>query len=304
LTPFVANAVTGGDPNITSGQTAAIAGIATLTGGLAAGLAGQNAMAGATAAQNEALNNCLGHSESCLQMAKNALNSASDTASNVWTGITNPQPSPNSGFTSAFTSAMNAGATVPGMESATNLDLLKGVGNVGLNLSSFSLPGMPDYTPVFQYNNPLIGGIGETYGVLGMSSLVAGGLSGGTVTNRGATGTVWDSITATQPTYPGSVIPQSFEMSLPNGQSVWVHGNATEHMAEYAQMVANNNPPEVVRLTTQQQLSSLQSAVNTATQGGVPYNQLLNVGGWELKFAPPRQPGQLPALIHALPTGK
>ncbi|MBU6514040.1 MAG: hemagglutinin repeat-containing protein, partial [Betaproteobacteria bacterium] len=123
-------------------------------------------------------------------------------------------------------------------------------------------------------------------------------------TNSAATGTVWDSITATQPNYPGSVIPQSFEMSLPNGQSVWVHGNATEHMAEYAQMVANNNPPGVVQLTTQQQLSSLQSAVNTATQGGVPYNQLINVGGWELKFAPPRQPGQLPALIHALPTGK
>nr|CUV15611.1 protein of unknown function [Ralstonia solanacearum] len=118
------------------------------------------------------------------------------------------------------------------------------------------------------------------------------------------TGTVWDSITATQPNYPGSVIPQSFSMSLPNGQSVWVHGNATEHLAEYAQMVANNNPPGVVRLTTQQQLASLQGAVNTATQEGVPYNQLINVGGWELKFSPPRQPGQLPALIHALPTGK
>ncbi|MEF2253195.1 filamentous hemagglutinin N-terminal domain-containing protein [Ralstonia solanacearum] len=129
------------------------------------------------------------------------------------------------------------------------------------------------------------------------------------VTNTAATsskaiGTVWDSITATQPTYPGSVIPQSFTMTLPNGQSVWVHGNATEHLAEYAQMVANNNPPEVVRLTTQQQLASLQGAVNTATQQGVPYNQLINVGGWELKFAPPRQSGQLPALIHALPTGK
>ncbi|WP_367305222.1 hypothetical protein [Burkholderia multivorans] len=43
---------------------------------------------------------------------------------------------------------------------------------------------------------------------------------------------------------------------------------------------------------------------NTATQGGVPYNQLIKVGGWELKFSPPRQPGQLPALIHALHTGK
>jgi filamentous hemagglutinin len=68
-------------------------------------------------------------------------------------------------------------------------------------------------------------------------------------------------------------------------------------------MVANNNPPGVVQLTTQQQLSSLQTAVNTATQGGVPYNQLINVDGWELKFAPPPQSGLRPALIHALPTG-
>ena len=84
LTAVVANAVTGGDPNITSGQTAAISGIATLVGGLAAGLAGQNAMGGANAEQNEALNNCLGHPKSCLQMAKNVLGSVSDTATNAF----------------------------------------------------------------------------------------------------------------------------------------------------------------------------------------------------------------------------
>jgi filamentous hemagglutinin len=187
LTPFVANAVTGGDPNITPGQAAAIAGIATLTGGVFAGLAGQNAMAGATAAENEALNNCMGHPETCLQMAKNALNSAGETASNVWTGITNPQPSPNSGFTSAFASAMNAGTNVPGMESETNLDLLKGMGNVGLNLASGSLPGVPDYTPYFQYNNPVVGGIGEMYGLGGASELGAGLLSGSNVASNGPT---------------------------------------------------------------------------------------------------------------------
>ena len=37
---------------------------------------------------------------------------------------------------------------------------------------------------------------------------------------------------ATQPNYPGSVIPKSFEMTLTNGQKVWIHGNATEHIAE------------------------------------------------------------------------
>jgi hypothetical protein len=125
---------------------------------------------------------------------------------------------------------------------------------------------------------------------------------GASVANGGvATGTVFDSIKATQPTYPGSAIPRSFEMTLPNGQNIWVAGNATEHMAEFAQMKAVNYTPEAVRLASQEQLTSLQAAVNTATKNGVPYNQLINIGGWELKFAPPRQQGQLPSLIHALP---
>ena len=59
---------------MTSGQAAAIAAFATLAGGAFAGLAGQNAAAGALAAQNEAMNNCLGHPESCSQLASNLLN--------------------------------------------------------------------------------------------------------------------------------------------------------------------------------------------------------------------------------------
>ena len=93
-------------------------------------------------------------------------------------------------------------------------------------------------------------------------------------------------------------------MALPNGQRVWVGGNATEHMAEFAQMKAVDYTPEAVRLASQQQLSSLQGAVNTATQNGITYNQKMTAGGWDLVFAPPRQPGQLPSIIHALATGK
>lgn len=48
------------------------------------------------------------------------------------------------------------------------------------------------------------------------------------------------------------------------------------------------------------QLTSLQAAIEQATANGMQYGKLLNVGGWELKFAPPRQSGQLPVLIHAL----
>jgi hypothetical protein len=119
--------------------------------------------------------------------------------------------------------------------------------------------------------------------------------------NNGTTGTVWDSVKATQPNYPGSVIPKSFEMTLPNGQKVWIHGNATEHIAEYAQFKAKDYTPEAVRLSSQQQLNSLQGALNSATKNGVEYNKLITIDGWELKLAPPRQLGELPAVIHARP---
>ena len=115
------------------------------------------------------------------------------------------------------------------------------------------------------------------------------------------TGTVWDSVKATQPLYEGTAIPRSFELATGNGK-VWVHGNATEHMAEYATSMLNRGvSPPLLNMSTQAQITSLQSAVTAATANGVPYGKLLNVGGWELKFGAPQQAGQLPALIHALP---
>ncbi|WP_274715156.1 hypothetical protein [Xenorhabdus bovienii] len=113
------------------------------------------------------------------------------------------------------------------------------------------------------------------------------------------TGTVFDSIKGTQPVYPGSVIPKSFEMSLPNGQKVWVHGNATEHMAEYAASKAVTHTPEAVRLASQEQLRSFQSAVNTATKNNIPYSKRITVDGWQLEIKPPRAAGELPTIIHA-----
>ncbi|CAB5307361.1 adhesin [Burkholderia multivorans] len=262
----IATAVTGGQGVSDQVQLAAIVTATSLLGGAAAALLGQNALAAMTAAQNETLNNTCAPGHNCGTLTS----AIKDTGRAAWN------------------TAVGTVEAIP-------------------NFVNGALPGYPDYVPFLSdatlpYDDPDFGSLVSFLVAVGVASKTGGGKS--TVTNSGATGTVWDSITATQPNYPGSVIPQSFELSLPNGQSVWVHGNATEHMAEYAQMVANDNPPGVVRLTTQQQLSSLQSAVNTATQGGVPYNQLIKVGGWELKFSPPRQPGQLPALIHALHTGK
>ncbi|WP_162202305.1 VENN motif pre-toxin domain-containing protein [Photorhabdus luminescens] len=114
-----------------------------------------------------------------------------------------------------------------------------------------------------------------------------------------STGTVFDSIKGTQPVYPGSVIPKSFEMSLPNGKKVWVHGNATEHMAEYAASKAVTHTPEAVRLASQEELRSFQSAVNTATKNNMPYGERITIDGWQLEIKPPRATNELPTIIHA-----
>jgi hypothetical protein len=135
--------------------------------------------------------------------------------------------------------------------------------------------------------------------IIKRESPVRGSVVESNVANK--TGTVWDSIKVTQEAYPGTVIPRSFEMTA--GESrVWVHGNSTEHMAEYAQSMLNRGVgSDLVNVSSQTQLRSLQAAVESATTNGVPYNRLLNTGGWELKFAPPRAADQLPVLIHALP---
>ncbi len=131
-------------------------------------------------------------------------------------------------------------------------------------------------------------------GILGLADGVAAGTAAGT-------GTVWDSITATQEVYDGTVIPRSFELET-QGAKIWVHGNATEHMAEYALgNLGKGVSTDLVNIGTQSQLTSLQFAVGVATENGVTYGTLINEGDWELIFSPAREAGQLPALIHAYP---
>jgi len=92
-------------------------------------------------------------------------------------------------------------------------------------------------------------------------------------------------------------------MLLPNGQKIWVHGNATEHMAEYAASKAVTHTPETVRLASQEELRSFQAAVNTATKNRMPYGERITVDGWQLEIKPPRAAGELPTIIHARYTG-
>nr|WP_238963129.1 hemagglutinin repeat-containing protein [Pseudomonas sp. AF32] len=116
----------------------------------------------------------------------------------------------------------------------------------------------------------------------------------------GQTGTVWDSIKPAGPVYPGSVIPKTFELSLEGGEKIWVDGNATKHIAEYAAYKAESYAPEAVKLASQVQLSSLKAAVETAVNAGLKYREVINVDGWELVFAPAKTSDQFPALYHAV----
>ncbi len=117
--------------------------------------------------------------------------------------------------------------------------------------------------------------------------------------NNARTGTVWDFVKATQPVYRESVIPQSFELATAGGQKLWVHPNATKHIAEFAQMKAENYAPDAVRMATQAELTSFKAAVESAVGNGIRYDELIAVGGWELKFARLRRTGNLPVVIHA-----
>jgi RHS repeat-associated protein len=135
---------------------------------------------------------------------------------------------------------------------------------------------------------------------VGLLSMLGEGLNLKSGNFKIATGTVWDQINPTQENYPGTILPKSFELSTGNGSSVWVHPNASEHIAEYLQSQANKLSSEGLNLATQLQLTSLQEAVKTATKSGIKFDQIIQVGGWELKFSAPRQEGQLPVLMHAL----
>ncbi|WP_275789005.1 RHS repeat-associated core domain-containing protein [Pararhizobium gei] len=138
-------------------------------------------------------------------------------------------------------------------------------------------------------------------------SVAKGVISGGVP--RAVTGTVWDSIKATQSLIEGTSIPRSFEMATGKG-SVWVSGNGTKHLGEQATSIFNRalkapggnaaSAREIADIGSQTQLRSLNAAVSDAFAAGIKYDRLVRTGGWELKFGAPRQPGQLPALYHAL----
>lgn len=117
----------------------------------------------------------------------------------------------------------------------------------------------------------------------------------------GDASTVWNAIRATQPVYERTVIPRSFELTVPSGK-FWVAPNATEHFPEQVLgYIRRKGSAQGAELFTQFLLEDFRQSVAQAVQQGITYGQRMRIGKWELIFSPPRQPGQLPVIHHALP---
>lgn len=118
------------------------------------------------------------------------------------------------------------------------------------------------------------------------------------------TATIWQHIEATQPEYPNTKIPRSFLIKT-NYETLWTHGNATEHMYEAVMslnlepMLKNTNP----NLFTQFILYDYRNALNEAIAGGIRYGQLVNSGHWIFKFPKNHEADKNPVVIHSLFTG-
>jgi len=98
----------------------------------------------------------------------------------------------------------------------------------------------------------------------------------GVATNSG---TIWDDVAATGSRYSGTEMPRSLALGLDDGTQVWLHPNATKHLAERAAGAGTSGP-----ISVQSQLRSLQAAISEVNRGGVSLGKIYNVGGWELQF--------------------
>ena len=107
---------------------------------------------------------------------------------------------------------------------------------------------------------------------------------------------IYDFIKATQSAILGTSIPKSFEIITANG-TFWVHPNATKHMAEY---LTRNGLSHSTSVESQIMLTSFHEAVSLASAQGIKYEEMMNVGGWELVFSQAKSDSALSVIKHAL----
>ncbi|MET7380152.1 RHS repeat-associated core domain-containing protein [Streptomyces sp. NPDC005526] len=109
-----------------------------------------------------------------------------------------------------------------------------------------------------------------------------------------ATASVWSRIAATQPAYPSTLVPRSFNLMTATGRQIWVHPNATKHIAEE---IMHNSFSR--HLKTEEMLVGLVRSVDDATRQGIQYGRRVLSHGWELIIVPGKTVLDNPVLKHA-----
>ncbi|WP_337264894.1 MULTISPECIES: VENN motif pre-toxin domain-containing protein [unclassified Serratia (in: enterobacteria)] len=278
--------------DLTEEQRQTISALGTLAAGLVGGIVGDStadAVAGGQAGKNALENNNLGiGSDLGFWLGKTP---DCDTAckTDIAKGVANGNLIVSAGIGAAAGGALivaaspeiaaAAKAALEGCKSAPAICL----NNAGLQIAEAVTPG----------------GVGAA-GAIGVGKTVAEAAAAkaeAVAANvaKNTTGTVFDSIKATQPAIPGTSIPKSFELTV-DGQTIWVNPNATKHMGEY---LTRNGLSHSTSEGSQAMLTSLQSAVRDASSQGIKFNEMMQVGRWELVFSQ-RPTDPYPVLKHAL----
>ena len=116
---------------------------------------------------------------------------------------------------------------------------------------------------------------------------------------KGSSAEVWNDITSTQPNYPETALPRSFVIKT-DGKTLWVSGNATEHMAEYlVKQVNTGHSQESTKLAAQIMLHDMQQSLGAITKN-VSYGTILHHGNWDFIIKKTRNGESYDAVIHAL----
>ena len=116
----------------------------------------------------------------------------------------------------------------------------------------------------------------------------------------GSSAGVWNDITPTQPNYPGTALPRSFIMKTA-GETLWVHGNATEHMAEYIiKQVNSGHLQGSTKLSTQLLVYDMQQSLSAVIKDGIVFGRILHYGNWDFIINKARNGESYDVVIHAL----
>ena len=85
------------------------------------------------------------------------------------------------------------------------------------------------------------------------------------------------------------------------GYSLWVHGNATKHMAEYLiKQASTGHTNESTRLSAQIMLYDMQRSLGEVTKVGFTYGRILHHGNWDFIISKARKGEKYDVVIHAL----